>query len=326
MKRIILLFLTLILALGISAQEVVEKQAYTFAHRGEKELKIDLYQTSPEVQPCLVYIFGGAFVTGVRDEPEVVEVYEYFARRGWKVAAIDYRLGLVPLIEEPEVDRSLLDFRAMLIDAIDIAAQDLLEATAYLVYNAEQLGVDPARIVTLGSSAGAITACQAEWEICNGGDSAALLPADFNYAGVISMAGAICEATRKLEWKRKPCPMMLFHGDADRNVPYGTQSLFGVRLFGSESIAESLKRHGAPYWFYDAYNVDHSLSWRPMYFLRNEMERFLERMVFGGEPLQIHQVVDDKSLPDLESDFGMKVYIEANFTPEIPRGVEAAEY
>lgn len=63
-----------------------------------------------------------------------------------------------------------------------------------------------------------------------------------------------------------------------------------------------------------------------MYFLRNEMERFLERMVFGGEPLQIHQVVDDKSLPDLESDFGMKVYIEANFTPEIPRGVEAAEY
>ncbi len=325
MKRFLLSAFLLLISIVVSAQQV-EKSTYTFAHKDGRALMLDLYSTNSEVEPCLLYVFGGAFVTGVRDEPEVVEVYEYFARRGWKVVAIDYRLGLTPLIENPDEERSLLDFRAMLIDAIDMAAEDLLEATGYLVSNAEALAIDPARIVTLGSSAGAIAACQAEWEICSGGEAASLLPADFNYAGVVSMAGAICEKTRKLTWKRTPCPMLLFHGNADRNVPYGTQSLFGVRLFGSESIAESLRQQGHPYWFYDANNVDHNLSWRPMYFLRPEIERFVERMAFGGEQLQIHQWVDDKSLPEVEHDFGMKVYIEANFNPNKPRGVDAAVY
>lgn len=326
MKKNIILLLLLLVGFGSSRAQEVAKQTYTFTHRGEQPLYLDIYSTSEQVQPCLVYIFGGAFVTGVRDEEEVVEVYHYFARRGWKVVAIDYRLGLKPLIDNPEEKRSLLDFRAMLIDAIDMAAEDLIDATAYLVSNAESLAIDPARIVTLGSSAGAIAACQAEWAICQELPMAAVLPAEFNYAGVISMAGAICADSRKLEWRRTPCPMMLFHGNADRNVPYGKQSLFGVSLFGSESIASSLERCDVPYWFYDANNMDHNLSWRPMYFLRAEMELFVERVAFGGERLQIHQRVDDKALPEVDTDFGLKTYIESNFAPDKPRGVDAAVY
>jgi hypothetical protein len=113
-----------------------------------------------------------------------VEVYEYFARNGWKVVAIDYRLGLKPLIEEPDVKRSLFDFRAMLVDAIDVATEDLLEATAYLVANSSVLGIDPEKIVTLGASAGAITVCQAEWALCNSHPMSAVLPANFDYAGL----------------------------------------------------------------------------------------------------------------------------------------------
>lgn len=325
MKKIFLCIVTLLCAMGLRAQDV-KVETYTFAHRGEVPLLLDVYSTSTEVQPCLLYVFGGAFVTGQRAEKEVVEVYEYFARKGWKVVAIDYRLGLKPLIDEPEVERSLLDFRAMLVDAIAMATEDLVEATAFIVSNADTLGIDSTRIVTLGSSAGAIAVCQAEWAICNSEPVAALLPADFNYAGVMSMAGAVCAKGRKLEWRREPCPMMLFHGNADRNVPYGRQSLFGVSLFGSCSIAESLREAGAPYWFYDANNMDHNLSWRPMYFLRPEMEMFAERMAFGGERLQIEQKVNDRNLPEREQNFGLKDYIEANFRPDKPRGVDAAEY
>ena len=326
MKRLTLLLVVVCSAMSLVAQSVT-MQTFTFAHRGEKALYLDVYSSNnKEVQPCLVYIFGGAFLAGQRAEESVVEVYEYFAQRGWKVVAIDYRLGLLPLLKEPNKKRSLLEFRSMLIDAIDMATEDLLEATAFLVSNAESLGIDPSRIVTLGASAGAITALQAEWAICNQQPAATLLPPDFNYAGVVAMAGAICAKGRELEWQREPCPVMLFHGNADRNVPFGTQSLFGVRLFGSESIAESLHKRGTPYWFYEAENMDHNLSWRPMYFLRPEMERFAETMVFGGQRLQIHQKVNDMTLPEAEHDFGLRDYIEANFAPGKPHGVEAATY
>lgn len=325
MKRLTLLLVVACAAMSLVAQNV-SMQTFTFTHRGERPLYLDVYSTSNEVQPCLVYIFGGAFLAGQRAEESVIEVYEYFAQRGWKVVAIDYRLGLLPLLEEPEAKRSLLEFRSMLIDAIDIATEDLLEATAFLVTNAEMLGIDPGRIVTLGASAGAITALQAEWAICNNHPAAALLPSEFNYAGVVSMAGAICARGSKLEWKREPCAIMLFHGNADRNVPFDQQSLLGVRLFGAKSIAESLAKRGTPYWFYEANNMDHNFSWRPMYYLREEIESFAERMAFGGQRLQIHQVVDDKALPEVEHNFGLRDYIEANFAPNKPHGVEAVTY
>ena len=326
MKRLTLLLVVVCSAMSLVAQSVT-MQTFTFAHRGEKALYLDVYSSNnKEVQPCLVYIFGGAFLAGQRAEESVVEVYEYFAQRGWKVVAIDYRLGLLPLLEEPNKKRSLLEFRSMLIDALVLATEVMWEAPPVWVSNAERLGIDPSRIVTLGASAGAITALQAEWAICNQQPAATLLPPDFNYAGVVAMAGAICAKGRELEWQREPCPVMLFHGNADRNVPFGTQSLFGVRLFGSESIAESLHKRGTPYWFYEAENMDHNLSWRPMYFLRPEMERFAETMVFGGQRLQIHQKVNDMTLPEVEHDFGLRDYIEANFAPGKPHGVEAATY
>lgn len=240
--------------------------------------------------------------------------------------SIDYRLGLKPLIDEPEVKRSVFDFRKMLISAIDVAAEDLIDATAFVVSNADVLGVDASKIVTLGSSAGAITALQAEWAICNEKPVAAVLPEGFNYSGVVAMAGAICAPSRTLKWKHSPCPLMLFHGTADANVPYGRQSLFGVSLHGSEAIVESLDELGSPYWFYDAANIDHNFSWRPMYFLRPEIELFAERMAFGGQKLQIRQRVDDTSLPEMKSDFSLKDYIQNNFAPDKPRGVDAAVY
>lgn len=314
MKRFLTLLVASFVAVTAMAQPI-EKETYAFAQRDTTTLYLDIYSTSREVQPCLLYVFGGAFLMGSRDEPSAIEAYHYFAQRGWKVVAIDYRLGLKPLRDEPEVERGLLDFRSMLIGAIDIATEDLLDATLYIVNNAEQLGIDPAKIVTLGSSAGAIAACQAEWSICNNQEVASSLPEGFNYAGVISMAGAICSPSRKVKWEKEPCPMLLFHGDADSNVPYDRQSLFGVSLVGSEKIAESLEKIDAPYWFYDAENVDHWLAWWPLFLNRGEMERFAERMVFGGERLQIHQRVKDLRLPDKKDSFGLKDYIKSNFTP-----------
>jgi predicted esterase len=201
----------------------------------------------------------------------------------------------------------------MLMNAVDVATEDLLEATAYLVSNAEQLRINPEQIVTMGSSAGAITVCQAEWAICNGHSAAAVLPVDFNYAGVISMAGAVMGKGRKLRWERTPCPILLCHGNADKNVPYGRQSLFGVSLFGSEAIAKSLAKQGVSYWFHDVCYRGHSISWRPMWEQRDMIESFLVREALGKERKTVHLRVEDPSLPKVKTNFGMMTYIKSNF-------------
>ena len=314
---------TALVALTVSAAEIVKK-TYTFATAQGQDLLLDYYSASDEEQPCLIFVFGGAFLTGSRAEPEQVPVYEYFVEQGWKVAAIDYRLGLKPLVDEPDVDRNILDIRRMLIDAVEVATEDLLSATAYLVRNAKSLAINPKQIIVLGSSAGAITACQAEYAISNNWEVARRLPADFNYAGIISMAGAIMESSRSLKWAKEPCPIMMFHGNSDTNGPYEKISLLGARMFGSKAIAESLEEAGAAYWFYAANNVGHSLSWKPMYFQREDMMEFANRMAWGGEKLRYFEWVDDLSLEQRNHDFKLTDFIKANFAPSVEHTAETA--
>ena len=74
-------------------------------------------------------------------------------------------------------------------NAVNIAVEDLFSATLFVLENAEQWQIDTEKIITSGSSAGAISVLQAENAICNRTSSAAVLPQGFNYAGVISYAG-----------------------------------------------------------------------------------------------------------------------------------------
>lgn len=324
MKRLVLVLAAALVALCGSAAEI-EKKTYTFTTHAGQDMMLDYYSASEQEQPCLIFVFGGAFLTGSRHEPEQVPVFEAFVEQGWKVVAIDYRLGLKPLVDEPDVERNMFDIRRMLIDAVEVATEDLLAATGYVVRNAKSLAINPEQIVVLGSSAGAITACQAEYAICNDWEVARrLVPADFNYAGVISMAGAIMDSGRKLTWGRKPCPIMMFHGNSDTNVPYEKISLLGTRMFGSKEIAASLDRVGSPYWFYAANNVGHSLSWKPMYTMREKMQEFADRVAFGGERLQLFEWVDDLGLEEFEHDFGLTDFIKANFARDVEHTAESA--
>ena len=68
MKRLTLLLVVICSAMSLVAQSVT-MQTFTFTHRGEKALYLDVYSSNnKEVQPCLVYIFGGAFLAGQRAE------------------------------------------------------------------------------------------------------------------------------------------------------------------------------------------------------------------------------------------------------------------
>ena len=130
---------------------------------------------------------------------------------------------------------------------------------------------------------------------------------------MISFAGAVVDMADDLTWKRAPAPIMLFHGDADRNVPYGTIGVDGVWLFGSESIADDLARRRVPHAFYSVAETNHSMAWRPMTENRGEIDSFLEKLVFKGQRLVIDARITPLDAPAVPKDFGISDYIDANY-------------
>ncbi len=207
MKNLITALFVFVCAL---AQAQTPDTTLCFARRDTSDLRMDFYSAAPDRGPCadslrkpvVIHVFGGAFLAGRRDQPTDRPWYRELADQGYHVAAIDYRLGLKGLNLKPN-----LSAVGALMNAIQMAVDDLFAATNYLINNAEALGIDPDRIIVSGSSAGAITALEAEWEICNRMEPAAVLPGWFNYAGILSFSGAILSLDGPISFPQKPCPI-----------------------------------------------------------------------------------------------------------------------
>jgi hypothetical protein len=63
---------------------------------GSQDLLLDLYVPTGdtlEKRPLLIYAFGGGFLIGLRNQPPIPQFCEHFARLGYVVASIDYRIG-----------------------------------------------------------------------------------------------------------------------------------------------------------------------------------------------------------------------------------------
>lgn len=308
MKHITLLLAGILLASVVSAQP--ERHTELFAVRGADSLYLDHYRADGEAgakRPCMIFVFGGGFAYGSRDAEMYVPYFEYMTSRGWDVVSIDYRLGM-----KNAAQASLASFVPMLVRTLEMATEDLYSATAHVIGRAGEWGIDPSRIVACGSSAGAITVLQGEYGICNGA-AAAILPQGFNYAGVVSFAGAVFSMGDGLVWTTPPAPIMLFHGDADSNVPYGALTMDGAGVFGSEIIAASLRAADSPYWFYSVENARHEMAELPMNGNRAEIDEFLHRFVESREPLMITTDVVRIGAPVLDKELTIADFIRANY-------------
>lgn len=296
---------------ALSAQSVV-CDTYHFATHDGQELYLDRYaldESAEAPRPCLIFAFGGGFVQGVRNHEYYSIFFDHLAREGIVVVSIDYRLGLKNLNPNGGVKAMIAAFQ----NAVNMAVEDMYAATNFVIANAEEWGVDSSKIIISGSSAGAITAVQAEWMRCNGAKRAAVLPVDFRYAGVVSCAGAIFSVKGKPKFKAAPAPMMLFHGTSDSNVPYDHASMFGVGFYGSAYIVEQLERLDSPYWFYSAEYVDHRMAGLPYIYSCDLIMQFINDFVIRGERLQITTDVVDLSGSKLPTRFKVMDYIRTNY-------------
>jgi dienelactone hydrolase len=306
-KKTFFLFLPLLLLhfpARASETDTIVKHTFVYAVKGADTLRLDKYDT-PEAadnKPCMVFVFGGGFAAGKRDDPRYLSFYQQMARYGYAVVAIDYRLGMKNIGQRLNTKQRKLKIFNQVVgifeQSIAMAVEDLFDATAYVIEHAADWHIDPGKIVSCGSSAGAITVLQGTYELCNAGGLSARLPQGFAYAGVISFAGAIFSTSGRLQWSSPPPPIQMFHGDADREVPYDKIKFRRLGFFGSRYIADQLEEMNAPSCFYSVENTGHEIATLPMQQNWDEVHTFLEKLVAGKDRLLIRTTVKPTDKPE----------------------------
>lgn len=266
-------------AASAAAQEstITPDGTYMYEKRDTCELFMDVYNPAEGSEtrfmgiekPAVIFMFGGGFIQGTRDDRSYHSWFRMMTENGYRVISIDYRLGLKGSTKVGVAQVNVLD------KAIHMAVEDLFSATNFIIENADQLDVDPSNIVISGSSAGAISVMQAEYEIANRTSWASVLPEGFNYAGVMSFSGAILSREGKVDYATAPCPTLMLHGTSDKLVPYNQIKLFNLGFFGGGKLVERFKKFGYSYNMFHFIDYGHEIA-GSMYSTLDIQKKFLE--------------------------------------------------
>ena len=264
-----LLIITLMAIAGIGTEAILAQEhsitpdgTFMYAKRDTCDLFMDVYDPAEGSireaygieKPTVIFMFGGGFIHGTRDDADYHKWFRMMTENGYRVISIDYRLGLKGSDKVGVAQVNGLD------KAIHLAVEDLFSATNFILDNADQFGVNPSNIVISGSSAGAISVMQAEYEIANATQWASVLPAGFNYAGVMSFSGAILSREGKVDFKKSPCPTLMLHGTSDELVPYDQIKVFNLGFFGGGKLVERFKKYGLNYNMYHFTDYGHEIA------------------------------------------------------------------
>lgn len=213
-------------------------------------LLMDIYEPANDPaakRPTIVLAFGGSFISG--DRFQLAEFGRLFARHGYVVACIDYRIWPVFVLGFPD--------SAIIVDVAMKAMGDMRASIRYIKSQATAFKLDTNLVFAGGVSAGAVTAIQVAYLDAgdqvpsflqkvidaNGGLEGSSGPSTLGFTskvkGVINLSGGIFD----LGWidAGEP-PMVSMHGTADNIVPYGDGLAAGlVGIKGSGVIHPVLK-------------------------------------------------------------------------------------
>jgi hypothetical protein len=179
----IALFLFGVLGQNLLAQKYVDKQfdieteydieygVSTDFAGNERTLKVNLIQpigdTIPDCgRPLLLLIHGGAFLAGSKDDAGIQRLGEDFARRGYAVATLNYRLGQFQTNQSIHCNASNLGLQWDCLNMTDSSewyrawyrgVQDAKGAIRYLITET-QYPIDQSNVFTIGESAGGFIA------------------------------------------------------------------------------------------------------------------------------------------------------------------------
>jgi acetyl esterase/lipase len=166
--------------------------------------RLDVYRPAarpPGRRPLLVWVHGGGFRVGTKDAPRTATMALAFARRGYAVAAIDYRLLASATCAGPPLGSPRC------VAAARAAAADARLALRFLRASAGRWGIARNRVAIGGSSAGAIASLLVGTRPRPGAEVRA----------VVSVAGALPASSGLTPGDP---PTLFFNGSADRMVPF----------------------------------------------------------------------------------------------------------
>jgi len=286
---------TLMLLTFTSAMaEGVTMKNFTYAEKDGQALTLDVYNDPSDhryaKKPVIIFSFGGGWEGGNRGSGHAMMTD--FAEEGYIAVSIDYRLYIRQL-KDSGAKLTKENFAASYAKAVQMGIEDLLDATAFVLKNAEEWGADTAKIIISGCSAGAINSATAEYLVCNDHPLATeRLPKDFNYAAVVPFAGGIWLGDcPQLTWKRKPCPFIIFHGTSDELVPYNYDGVGNgaFSAYGPASYVPQLEQMEVPYYFHTYVGNTHGVA---VFFdkkqVRQEAKTYLAKILWLGEKLKVN--------------------------------------
>lgn len=264
-----------------------------------QELFLDVYEPYGDTlqnRPVLLFAFGGAFVTGTRQERYVKLACDRYAKAGYTAIAMDYRIGIdiVGGLSNPGDEAMKVFFRPM---------QDLRASIEFVYHSAKngnEYQVDTNLIFLGGASAGAISALFTEYcdhpdKMAEIGDttelssyggfyaSSSIFPRQSRkIAAVINVAGAMTNA----DWvEAGKAPHISAHGDEDGTVPYEDDNqlnsglgLLGITLEGSYLINQRANDVGLCSYLYTIEGGDHPSGGASQEYYDAIFNRWMPRM------------------------------------------------
>ena len=91
----------------------------------------------------------------------------------------------------------------------------------------------------------------------------------------------------------------MFHGTADKIVPYRKIRFFNTGFYGSSWIAKTLKENNDPYYLYSEAGMGHEISVYPMFDKIPEILDFLHTYVMLKKPYQVDLLFKDPNAKPL---------------------------
>lgn len=323
-RDILSIFLLLLVHIQLYATNpndtvILKKESFVYNIKGNDTLLLDKYLPTNvlfEKSPCVIFMFGGGFSSGERDKYIYMPYFKFLTDNGYAVISIDYRLGFKSLTVDDGEKMTAKKFITLFKNTINMAVEDLFDATNFTLQHCEKWNIDPALIVASGASAGAISVLHGEYEISSRSVLSQKLPRGFNYAGIVSFAGAILSTEGILKWSENSAPIQLFHGDADKNVPYNKLKIGKIGFFGSKSIAKQMYKSSLPYYFYTEINADHRIYITPTYQNQEEILSFLNDYVINKQRLSTTVIVRMSGQAKVKKNFSIFDYVKTNYLGE----------
>lgn len=220
-------------------------------HTGATETQLlDLYEPQGDTaaaRPVIIWVHGGGFSGGTKDDADVVALCRIYARKGYVTASINYRL------------RGGMTTQAEMGAQVWRALQDAKASVRFLRASKDARRLDADRMLMGGTSAGGVITLGCLYldddEAPSSVDVGALGGLDGSGGnpgvssrinGGINCWGSVGDSTVLYDGA---LPVLSFHGTADKVVPYDIGYALGnpnLVSFGSACVHRVLTRYKVP--------------------------------------------------------------------------------